>query len=474
MQDSPGKPRSASASTFPPQEYSSEDSAPSSPDPLEMTLRQLRSRSKNPKDANTEEEEEEEEEEGEGGGGEKEDYSYLEQKGYHNFAPGPYMNAAAHRPNYTIMKRPPVNPVLASVQEYMAKSKPLEYTLAKSEVSLNKLEALIDLSKTSGLIERGEEEDAAECVRRAMTIANTLDARALVMRCEKWLAKFREVRADPQLYAQWSSGFGMGGFFGGYARRTGVNANANANAKPSASASASASDNANAKWLFQGYVSEAGSGSDFDEKAQVKAQAKGRDMKGNTKAKQKNLCYYVSKGTQTSPLASPGLGCAKPTEKRIWPQNSSSGVSYRVSTRTPLSKGSKGRNRTRGNPLRRFPARPKPWLVQDMEDVAIATGHRKGSFILEEMEAEQDSPFGPEQREFTFAMDVTERASRVRKTDIFPQQSWEFIADPGQWDWFKAKMKNEPVTLEFLEWERERMIVLVEQRLWMDGDDEMF
>ncbi|OJJ04307.1 hypothetical protein ASPVEDRAFT_891768 [Aspergillus versicolor CBS 583.65] len=66
---------------------------------------------------------------------------------------------------------------------------------------------------------------------------------------------------------------------------------------------------------------------------------------------------------------------------------------------------------------------------------------------------------------FHFAMPMRDMASRVRKTDIFPEQAWEFIPKKEDWDMFEeAVPEGERFSMQFLEWERERIQGLVREK----------
>lgn len=66
---------------------------------------------------------------------------------------------------------------------------------------------------------------------------------------------------------------------------------------------------------------------------------------------------------------------------------------------------------------------------------------------------------------FHFAMPMRDMAPRVRKTDIFPEQAWEFIPKKADWDMFEeAVPEGERFSMQFLEWERERIQKLVKEK----------
>lgn len=66
---------------------------------------------------------------------------------------------------------------------------------------------------------------------------------------------------------------------------------------------------------------------------------------------------------------------------------------------------------------------------------------------------------------FHFAMPMRDMAPRVRKTDIFPEQAWEFIPKKADWDMFEeAVPEGERFSMQFLEWERERIQKLVREK----------
>lgn len=66
---------------------------------------------------------------------------------------------------------------------------------------------------------------------------------------------------------------------------------------------------------------------------------------------------------------------------------------------------------------------------------------------------------------FHFAMPMRDMAPRVRKTDIFPEQAWEFIPKKADWDMFEeAVPEGERFSMQFLEWERERIQRLVREK----------
>ncbi|KAL4903798.1 hypothetical protein BDW74DRAFT_179389 [Aspergillus multicolor] len=70
------------------------------------------------------------------------------------------------------------------------------------------------------------------------------------------------------------------------------------------------------------------------------------------------------------------------------------------------------------------------------------------------------SSFSLQQDKFTFRCEPSMKfmASRVRKTNIFPRQEWEYLPSDKNWNEFKAGTSpGEKITFEFLEWERERM-----------------
>lgn len=66
---------------------------------------------------------------------------------------------------------------------------------------------------------------------------------------------------------------------------------------------------------------------------------------------------------------------------------------------------------------------------------------------------------------FHFAMPMRDMAPRVRKTDIFPEQAWEFIPRKEDWDMFEEALpEGERFSMQFLEWERERIQKLVREK----------
>ncbi|KAL4782109.1 hypothetical protein BJX76DRAFT_359276 [Aspergillus varians] len=78
----------------------------------------------------------------------------------------------------------------------------------------------------------------------------------------------------------------------------------------------------------------------------------------------------------------------------------------------------------------------------------------------------ESSLFFPRRANFTFrkAMPMRYMASRMRKTDIFPEQEWEFIPKQKDWEAFCGGVGAEKITMGFLEWERERMQFLVREK----------
>ncbi|KAL2868082.1 uncharacterized protein BJX67DRAFT_60472 [Aspergillus lucknowensis] len=78
----------------------------------------------------------------------------------------------------------------------------------------------------------------------------------------------------------------------------------------------------------------------------------------------------------------------------------------------------------------------------------------------------ESSPFKVCRANFTFRASVpmSNMASRVRTTKIFPEQEWEFIAPEKEWDAFKSDVQGKKLTMEFLEWERERIQMAVKEK----------
>ncbi|KAL5332268.1 hypothetical protein BJX70DRAFT_144264 [Aspergillus crustosus] len=78
------------------------------------------------------------------------------------------------------------------------------------------------------------------------------------------------------------------------------------------------------------------------------------------------------------------------------------------------------------------------------------------------------SPFCFSRSLFTFRekLPMAEMSPRVRRTSIFSEQDWEYIPDVSQWETFQAEMEQAKVsvTMGFLEWERERIKGLVDEK----------
>ncbi|KAL4946030.1 hypothetical protein BDV06DRAFT_218736 [Aspergillus oleicola] len=79
------------------------------------------------------------------------------------------------------------------------------------------------------------------------------------------------------------------------------------------------------------------------------------------------------------------------------------------------------------------------------------------------------SPVRPSKSKFTFRkrLPVSQMASRVRSTRLFPEQDWEFIPLKADWDAF-VREGREKVSMAFLAWERERVgdLVRAKKRRW--------
>ncbi|KAL4932950.1 uncharacterized protein BDV17DRAFT_287317 [Aspergillus undulatus] len=89
-----------------------------------------------------------------------------------------------------------------------------------------------------------------------------------------------------------------------------------------------------------------------------------------------------------------------------------------------------------------------------------------GSPIMPWLTAYNSTPVPPlSKSKFTFRkrLPVSEMACRVRSTQLFPEQNWEFIPLKSDWDAF-VREGMEKVSMRFLAWERERISDLVREK----------
>ncbi|KAL2818184.1 hypothetical protein BDW59DRAFT_165632 [Aspergillus cavernicola] len=146
-----------------------------------------------------------------------------------------------------------------------------------------------------------------------------------------------------------------------------------------------------------------------------------------------------------------------------------------------LCKMKKPKSKSKTKEPKKLSPHPKPWIqldeTTDFDDsfTKLYWNTHSPSMLMQERIPNWDMdwlaryetfPSKVRRVPFTFRVSIpmSQMASRVRKTKIFPEQDWEFIAKKKDWERFQKECGDEELTMGFLKWERERIQMSVAQK----------